>query len=137
MITAKIANRIRHAQAREGPLGRFDGPTFVSYYLVTLIVRQLSGAWVMWELVYEIREGKLSLRLLRPIHPLASFSASSLASIPMRAAFVLPIAIGLIATSGAAHISRDPVVIGAFVLSVAGAWVLNFAVSSICGTLAL
>src|SRR5207248_1153487 len=63
------------AVAREAPVGRFDQAGFVSYYLVTLIVRQMSGAWVVWEMVREIREGTLSLRLLRPLHPLAGYSA--------------------------------------------------------------
>src|SRR5579862_9653541 len=68
------------AVADEAPIGRFTPGAFVAYYLATLIVRQLTGAWVVWELVREIREGTLALRLLRPIHPLLGHSAESLAA---------------------------------------------------------
>ena len=47
------------AMAREAPVGRFDQHGFVAYYLVTLIVRQMTGAWVAWEMVQEIEEGTL------------------------------------------------------------------------------
>jgi ABC-2 type transport system permease protein len=125
------------AVSREAPIGRFDGPAFVAYYLVTLIVRQLSGAWVMWEIVREIREGTLAMRLLRPIHPLAAHSVESLAAIPLRALFSAPLTIALLILVGGARLSHDPVVVGAFALSIVGAWLLNFAVSAIVGTLAL
>ena len=125
------------ALAREAPLGRFDGPTFTAYYLATLIVRQMTGAWVVWEMVREIREGTLSLRLLRPIHPLLSYSADSLAAVPMRALVSLPIALLLLFTTGGGHVSHDPVVLAAFFPSLVGAWALNFSVSAMIGTLGL
>jgi ABC-2 type transport system permease protein len=125
------------AVSGDAPLGRFDSPTFTAYYLVTLIVRQMTGAWVMWEIVREIREGTLALRLLRPVHPLAAHSAESLAAIPLRAAFSLPITLLALYFAGRDHVSHDPVVIAAFVVSLVGAWVLNFSVSAIVGTLAL
>jgi ABC-2 type transport system permease protein len=124
------------AVARDGAIGRFDSPTFVAYYLVTLVVRQMTGAWVMWEIVMEIREGTLALKLLRPIHPLAAHSAASLAAIPMRAVFCVPIAIGVMVFGGS-HVSHDPVVIAGFCVSLLGAWILNFSVSAMVGTLAL
>jgi ABC-2 type transport system permease protein len=125
------------AVAREAPIGRFDSDSFVSYYLVTLLVRQLSGAWVMWEIVREIREGTLSLRLLRPVHPLLAHSAESLAAIPLRAAFSAPLTVLALVLVSHSHLSHDPAILGAFVLSVAGAWVLNFSISALVGTLAL
>jgi ABC-2 type transport system permease protein len=125
------------ALAQEGPLGRFDASTFTAYYLATLIVRQMTGVWVVWEMVREIREGTLALRLLRPIHPLLAYSAESLAAIPMRALVSLPITVLLLVTTGGSHISRDPVVLGCFLVSLAGAWLLNFSVSALIGTLGL
>ncbi len=125
------------AVAREAPIGRFDSPTFVAYYLVTLVVRQMTGAWVMWEIVREIREGTLALRLLRPLHPLAAHSAESLAAIPLRAVFSLPICLGALWFAGRDHVSHDPIVITAFCVSLVGSWILNFSISAIVGTLAL
>src|SRR5438105_6621630 len=58
------------AVAREAPVGRFGQSDFVVYFLVTFIVRQMTGAYAGWEINYEVRQGTLAQRLLRPIHPL-------------------------------------------------------------------
>jgi len=78
--------------ATEGaPAGTF-GPTEVTrYFAATLVVRQLTGAWVMWELNYEIRTGALSPMLLRPVNPLAFNLAETLAAIPWRILVLVPI----------------------------------------------
>jgi ABC-2 type transport system permease protein len=128
---------VMSAMAREAPVGRFDQHGFVAYYLVTLIVRQMTGAWVAWEMVQEIKEGTLGLRLLRPIHPLASYSAESLAALPMRALVALPITIVVLIVAAGKDLTHDPLNVVIFVVAVAGAWLLNFAVSAIVGTLGL
>ena len=128
---------VMSAMAREAPVGRFDQNGFLAYYLATLIVRQMTGAWVAWEMVQEIKDGTLGLRLLRPIHPLAGYSAESLAALPMRAAIGLPIAVGLLLSAAARDVTHDPVRILIFFVAIGGAWLLNFAVSSIVGTLGL
>jgi ABC-type uncharacterized transport system permease subunit len=53
------------AVAREAPVGRFGQKDFVAYYLAALVVRLLTGAWVVWELTFEVRQGTLAYRLLR------------------------------------------------------------------------
>src|SRR5258706_7668805 len=53
--------------AREGALGRYGEKQFIAYFLATLIVRLLTGSWVVWELNMEVRQGILGMRLLRPI----------------------------------------------------------------------
>src|SRR5215467_86125 len=45
---------VMSAMAREALVGRFDQQGFLAYYLVTLIVRQMTGAWVEWEMMQEI-----------------------------------------------------------------------------------
>jgi ABC-2 type transport system permease protein len=128
---------VMSAMAAEGPVGRFDQHGFVAYYLVTLIVRQMTGAWVAWEMVQEIKEGTLGLRLLRPIHPLASYSAESLAALPLRAIVALPITIVVLVVAAGKDLTHDPVNVVIFIVSIAGAWLLNFGVSAIIGTLGL
>ena len=54
------------AVARDAPVGRFGQTDFVAYFLATFIVRQLTGAWVAWQMSFEVRTGTLSMRLLRP-----------------------------------------------------------------------
>jgi ABC-2 type transport system permease protein len=128
---------VMSAMAREAPVGHFDQHAFVAYYLVTLIVRQMTGAWVAWEMTQEIKEGTLGLRLLRPIHPLASYTAESLAAMPMRALLALPVTIGVLVVTAGKDITHDPANVFIFVAALAGAWLLNFAVSAIIGTLGL
>jgi ABC-2 type transport system permease protein len=122
------------AVAASVPVGRFDQKTFVAYFLATIIVRQLSGSWVVWELIQEIKSGALSSRLLKPIHPLVVYSADNLAAIPLRALFAAPLAlVGIV--SGGAAVPREPHVIAAFLLSLLGAWVITFFVMIIVGSL--
>ena len=58
------------AVARSGPVAGYTKAGFGAYYLAVLLVRLLTGAWVVWEMTFEIKQGTLALRLLRPIHPL-------------------------------------------------------------------
>ena len=52
-----------------GAIAGFDAGDFAAYYIVLLIVGHLTETWHMWEYEYYIREGVLSSRLLRPVHP--------------------------------------------------------------------
>ena len=74
------------AVAAEGPVGRFDAARFTAYYFATLVVRLLTSAWVVWELVYEIRQGTLAAKLLRPLSPLVPYATDNLAALPIRGA---------------------------------------------------
>lgn len=122
------------AVAATAPVGRFDQKNFVAYFLATIVVRQLSGSWVVWELIQEIKSGALSSRLLKPIHPLVVYSADNLAAIPLRALFAAPLALIGIASGGAA-LPREPHVVAAFVVSLFGAWFITFFIMIIVGSL--
>jgi ABC-2 type transport system permease protein len=120
-----------------GPIGRFGQADFVAYYLAALIVRQMTGSWVVWELNMEIRQGVLPMRLIRPLHPLLYYAAESLAALPLRGIIAIPVAVLLLVTTGAGHITHDPLLITMFVLSLVGAWLLQFAALAILGTLGM
>jgi ABC-2 type transport system permease protein len=124
------------AVAREGPVGRFGEREFVAYYLANLVVRLMTGAWVIWELTFEIREGTLAHRLLRPIHPLVTYACENLSAMPLRAAIALPVAVVLLLAVGAGQVTRDPILLAIFPLSVIGAWLITFLAMSIVGSLA-
>ncbi|HEY1557000.1 MAG TPA: ABC-2 family transporter protein, partial [Kofleriaceae bacterium] len=87
--------------ARTGSFGGYNGNDFTAYFLADLIVRQLTGNWVAWQLMEDIRLGTMSMRLLRPIHPFFAYAASHIAAIPFRAVVMLPLAFALLASSGA------------------------------------
>lgn len=120
------------AVTRDAPLGRFGQRDFVAYYLATLIVRQLTGAWVVWEANQEIRQGTLAFRLLRPLHPLFHYAAENVAAIPLRVGISVPIAAVLAFTVGPEKLTHDPVVWIILPVSIFLAWLVTFlAMSSI------
>jgi ABC-2 type transport system permease protein len=125
------------AVAREGPIGRFGAKEFTAYFLATLIVRQLTGSWAVWEMNMEIRQGTLGMRLLRPIHPFLSYAADNLSAIPLRALVALPIAIGALAWVGGGQLTRDPVLWAILPFAIAGAWLVTFSAMLAIGTLGL
>lgn len=57
------------AKASEGGQFTLDSVTFIRYFLVVFLVRQLTVVWVIWEFEREVVEGKLSPFLLQPIDP--------------------------------------------------------------------
>jgi ABC-2 type transport system permease protein len=122
------------AVAAIAPVGRFERADFVAYFLATVVVRQLSSSWVVWELIQDIKSGALSTRLLKPIHPLLGYSAESLAALPIRAALTLPVAAIALSISRN-HFVVTPSRLAAFALSMVGAWLITFFVMAIVGTL--
>jgi len=133
---ALVMMAITTAVAREAPVGRFGQSQFVAYYLVTLVVRLLTGAYVVWEANMEIRQGTLAFRLLRPIHPLVHYAAENVAAMPLRAAIALPIAGVLLLVAGGTHVTRDPLLWALFPVSVLGAWLITFLALSVIAALA-
>lgn len=124
------------AVAEAAPVGRFTGARFTSYFLATLVVRQLTGSWLVWEMNQEIRSGTLSRRLLRPVHPLVTYSAENLAALPLRAALALPIALLTLFVVEPGALPTSPLQIAEFCLSLLGAWLINFFTMAMMGTLA-
>ena len=124
------------AVAREAPVGRFGQKDFVAYFLATFIVRQLTSSWAAWHMNYEIRQGTLALRLLRPIHPMLTYAVENLAAQPMRLLVALPMAAVWMWSVGAGHVPRDPALWAAFAVAVLGGWLLTFLANFAIGCLA-
>jgi ABC-2 type transport system permease protein len=124
------------AVTRDGPIGRFGPQQIVAYYLAALIVRLLTGCWVVWGMNMEIRQGTMALRLLRPIHPLLAFACENIAALPLRGLVALPIAVILFLVAGQGQVTHDPVLLAVFPLTVLGAWLITFLAMAIVGCLA-
>jgi len=122
--------------ARGGSFKGYTSDAFVAYYLATLLVRQLTGNWVAWQMMEEIRMGTMAMRLLRPIHPFVTYTASHLAALPFRSIIALPIVIVLLATSGSNAITHDPLQLAMMPLSIGMAWLITFAILFAIGSLA-
>jgi ABC-2 type transport system permease protein len=124
------------AVARDGPVGRYGQSEFTAYFLAALVVRLMTGAWVIWELNFDIRQGTLAFRLLRPVHPLVAYACENIAAMPLRLVLSLPIAAILLFTIGGEHVTRDPLLLALFPVTVIGAWLITFLAMAIVGTLA-
>jgi viologen exporter family transport system permease protein len=124
------------AVAREAPVGRFGQAEFAAYYLAALVVRLNAGAWVIWEVNFEIRQGTLAFRLLRPIHPLVSYACANVGAMPLRLLASVPVIILALATLGVGRFTHDPLLLALFPLTVVGAWLITFLAMAVIGALA-
>jgi ABC-2 type transport system permease protein len=125
------------AVAADAPVGRFDQRDFLAYFLATFIVRQLTGAWVAWQMSYEVRTGALSMRLLRPIHPMVSYAVENLAAVPLRLVVAVPVAILALILLGTRTLPHSPLMWAVWCLAVLGGWLITFLANVIIGCLAL
>lgn len=125
-----------NAAAEAGPLGSFGQTEIARYFTTTLIVRQLTGSWIVWELNWQIRKGDLSPKLLRPMNPLVYNLAETLAALPFRIVVLAPMV-------GALLLWRDDIAFWpgweravAFFLSTALAFAVSWLVQVIFGMIA-
>jgi ABC-2 type transport system permease protein len=109
--------------------------SFVAYFLSAFIVRQLISSWAAWEINYEVRQGTLSMKLLRPVHPVLLYLVQNLAYLPLRMVVTLPVVVILLFSSGANHLERNALTWLVFALSLVGGWMINFFVNIAIGAL--
>ena len=122
--------------ASAGPVGGYDRVEFARYFTSGLVVRQLTAAWIVWELNNQIRMGQLSPALLKPIHPLAFRVAENLVALPFRVVVLVPLVVGLWLwrpEMGIGLALRD---VPLLCFSIAVAWAMNFAAQVAFGSLA-
>lgn len=124
------------AVARDAPIGRFGQKEFVGYFLATFIVRQLTGSWAAWQMNFEIRQGTLSMRLLRPFSPIIAWAVEHLAAIPLRVAVAIPVAMIMLVSVGGGQFPGTPALWVVWLVSVFGGWVLTFLAGICIGALA-
>jgi ABC-2 type transport system permease protein len=124
------------AVARDGPVGRFGQTEFTAYFLATFLVRQLTGSWAAWQMNFEIRQGTLATRLLRPIHPMVSYAVENLAAQPLRLVAAVPAAIIGLIVVGAHVLPQSATLWLAWLAAMLGAWLITFLSSYAIGCLA-
>ena len=49
-----------------GSVGGYTARGFAAYYLVLMLVNQVTYTWIMFEYEYRVRQGSLSFALLKP-----------------------------------------------------------------------
>jgi ABC-2 type transport system permease protein len=68
--TIFMAAWVAVAAAQGGAVGGYSVADFAGYFIVLTLVSHLTVAWNSFEFEFEIRQGRLSPKLLRPLHPL-------------------------------------------------------------------
>lgn len=121
----------------QGVHGTWASGKFVSYFLSVFVVRQLMSAWAAWQINFEVRQGVLSMRLLRPLHPIVSYLVENVAYMPLRIAVTVPVAAALVWTGAAQFLSGDPAIWGLWLLSLFGGFLITFFANVAIGALCL
>jgi ABC-2 type transport system permease protein len=122
--------------SRNGPVGSYTANDFVTYYLVGLFVRQITAVWSSWELDSQIREGRLSPLLLRPLHPIHNEIAANWTEKIPRIVILVPLITLFLQLLPHTPINFAPLNIVAFFVSLLGAWLLCFLLDYLVGMLA-
>jgi len=125
------------AVARDEPIGPYNAEGFVGYFLATFVVRQLTGAWAAWQINYEVRQGTLAMRLLRPISPLWAYAAENLGAVPMRVMVAVPVAIFSVLVVGEQAVPREWWGWPLLLVTLLGGWLITFLANVCIGTMAL
>ena len=81
------------ARTRGGAVGGYSEGDFAAYFILQMIVSQLTFSWIMWEYDYTIRSGQFNFKLLRPIHPIHADVADNLAYKLLTLVILIPAAL--------------------------------------------
>jgi ABC-2 type transport system permease protein len=111
--------------AGETGVGGFSRGEFVAYYLVLIVVNQLTYAQTNWTVGDFIRYGNMNILLMRPISPIFDALAQEIAGKVVYMIFILPfvLVLGLVLRPEI-HVTQDDAL--QFVLALALAWALRF-----------
>lgn len=112
--------------AGDGGVGGFSGDDFVAYYVGAMVIRQLTGVWIIWDMEREIRMGELSPQLLRPFHPLLRYLAMALSDKPLRLAMMIPVIAGALLIAPGALPQPDALSLAALPLAIVLAFLIYF-----------
>jgi ABC-2 type transport system permease protein len=113
------------ARSQGGEAGGFTAGGFAAYFLVLMIVNQLTFTWVTEVTEFRVREGEFSPLLLRPVHPIHADLAENLTYKLLTLTLVFPIAL-LLGVSFGAELSPPGWAVAAFVPALGLAVALRF-----------
>jgi len=123
------------ATTQGGQVGGFSVGDFTTYFVCLTLVTHLTMAWNSHEFEFEIRQGRLSPKLLRPLHPL---HYSIVENSVFKLTTIVPLSLvllGVVLTFGA-RFETQPFHLVLFVPSVILAAALAFVTTWVIATLA-
>lgn len=112
----------------DGEAGGFTADQYTAYFIMVLIVSNMTFIWHMWEFEWRIRTGQFSPLLLRPIHPIHNDVSENLSFKVLGLAGIIPAAIILGIVFNADFGGTTPLHILAFIPALLFAMVLRFVV---------
>jgi len=83
--------------ASGGSVGGYTANQFAAYFIILMLVNQVTYTWVMYVFEYRIREGTFSSTLLKPVHPIHSDIADNVSSKLITTPFMILVAVVLTA----------------------------------------
>lgn len=78
-----------------GSVGNYTAQGFAAYFIVMMLVNQVTYTWIMYEYEYRVREGSLSFLLLKPVHPIHSDIADNISAKMITVPLMVIVAAGL------------------------------------------
>jgi ABC-2 type transport system permease protein len=125
MIPPLIFLFVWYTAASGQAVGGLTQGEFVTYYLLFILVNQLTYAQTNWTVGDGIRDGRLSFTLLRPISPFLAPLPTELAGKAVFMIFVVPVAVLLaLLLHPVLHLTHLNAL--AFIPTLALAWLLRF-----------
>ena len=113
------------ATSEGGSVGDYTKTQFAAYFIVLMLVNNVTYTWIMYEFEYRIRHGSLSFALLKPVHPIHSDIADNVSSKVITLPFMLLIAVVLALVFHPA-LSPAPWAIGVFIPALLLAFLVRF-----------
>lgn len=113
------------AATDQGSLPSFTRDSFIGYYLVLILVNQITYAQANWTLGDVIREGNLNFWLTRPLAGFWNVLAGEMAGKTVYLLFVIPV-IFLLAIIFKPEIQTSSLQICLFLIATSLAWALRF-----------
>jgi ABC-2 type transport system permease protein len=130
-----LAAWVAVANAQGGQIGAYDVRDFAAYYVALSLVTNLTMSWNAYDFEFEVRMGRLSPKLLRPLHPI---HYAVVENIVWKLTTAVPLAIVLVFVSITfdARFRTTPAHLLLFLPSVLLAAILSFLAGWVLATLA-
>jgi ABC-2 type transport system permease protein len=130
-----LAAWVAVASSQGGQIGAYDVRDFAAYYICLSLVSNLTMSWNAYDFEFEVRLGRLSPKLLRPLHPI---HYSVVENIVWKLTTIIPLGIILVflALTFDARFRTTPTHLLLFVPSVLLAAALAFLAGWVLATLA-
>lgn len=119
-----------------GDVQGWGSADFVTYYVLGTLVNQITGSYLSYILSAQIRQGELSVALLKPVHPLHGLLVlQTLGYKIVVTAALIPFVFLVSAATGMIRTSADPVHWIAFFVALVIGFTTGTLLSAILGTL--